>query len=388
MPLEKWIDRFKESDADELSIAFDLIKEAGARHSAGDMAKLQTIHDHTIALGASCPKMEAAVIELVGDVIPLREGAVGQDGTAYLKLIQPGWGSSGFYSAELLKRDGPKVFKSGLKNFWNHQTPAEELARPEGDLRDLASVLTEDAHYEDSGPAGPGLYAKARVFDQFRQPVDDLAKHIGVSIRAAGRAKEGEIEGKKGVIIEHLTRGISADYVTTPGAGGKILQLFEAARGRTSEKGENHMDDDALKRLIESAVSGAVAPLQAEVKYLREELDRPKPAEAIRRHLTGIRLPDAAKERIVNLLSNSVPLTESKAIDDAKLKPLVESAAKDEAVYIESMGYGRVAGLGTAVAPESETLKEADVLKESEKIFGRLMGNEKAGAVAARGRMF
>ena len=66
-----------------------------------------------------------------------------------------GRGTSGYYPAEVLERDGPKVFPAGTKNFWNHQTDAEEAARPEGDLRDLASVLTEDAHFENNGPTGP-----------------------------------------------------------------------------------------------------------------------------------------------------------------------------------------------------------------------------------------
>ena len=171
--------------------------------------------------------------ELLGDIVPLKEGAVGQDGSAYLKLISPGRGTSGYYPADVLERDGPKVFPKGTKSFWNHQTDAEEASRPEGDLRDLASVLTEDAHYEPNGPAGAGLYAKAKVFEQFRQPVDDLARHIGMSIRAHGKAQEGKApDGKIGPIIQALTRGISVDYVTTPGAGGQILQLFEAARGR------------------------------------------------------------------------------------------------------------------------------------------------------------
>ena len=170
MPLEKWIARFQEADADELLIAHDIIKEAGARHSKGDMAKLQTIHDHTIALGASCPTVEAADVEITGDAIPLKEGAVGQDGTAYLKLISPGWGSSGFYSSDLLKRDGPKVFPAGTKNFWDHQTAAEESARPEGSLRDLASALTEDAHYEETGTAGPGSTRKRKSLSSSGNP--------------------------------------------------------------------------------------------------------------------------------------------------------------------------------------------------------------------------
>ena len=187
-------------------------------------------------LGMS-PFPEAKVIEITGDCVALKEGAVGQDGTAYLKLIQPGWGSSGYYPAAVLERDGPRVFKNGLKNFWNHQTSAEEAARPEGDLRDLASVLTENAHYERNGPAGEGLYAKAKIFEQFKQPVDDLAKHIGVSIRASGKAKQGQAfpDGKKGTIIESLDSALSADYVTTLELAGRFCS-YSRPRGNARQK--------------------------------------------------------------------------------------------------------------------------------------------------------
>ncbi len=93
-------------------------REAGARHSKTDQDLIQNIHDHSLALGATpaTPESndngvdESAAIEVVGDVIPLREGAVGQDGTAYLKLIAPGWGSCGYYPDRVLERDGPTIF--------------------------------------------------------------------------------------------------------------------------------------------------------------------------------------------------------------------------------------------------------------------------------------
>lgn len=327
-------------------------------------------------------------VEITGDAVPLREGAVGQDGTAYLKLIAPGWGSSGYYSEAVLKRDGPKVFPNGTKNFWNHQTAEEETARPEGDLRDLASVLTEDAAYRADGPAGPGLYAKAKVFEGFRQPVDDLAKHIGMSIRASGVAKEGTAEGRTGKIIEKITRGVSVDYVTTPGAGGKILQLFEAARRPIPNPGETEMDEATVLRLIESKT----APLLAENRLLRERMTLIGAPAVINGLLRTIALPDASKARIVRTITPAVPFTEAGTIDEVKLKALVEAAAVEEAQFLESLhpGIGKVSGMGsgaaagTAAAPVEPDA--AAVLAEAEGIFGELLGDSSAGKRAAAGR--
>jgi len=279
--------------------------------------------------------MEAVSIDITGDCIPLKEGAVGQDGSAYLKLITPGWGSSGYYSPELLERDGSKAFPKGTKNFWNHQTDAEEVARPEGDLRDLASVLTEDAHWKPNGPAGPGLYARAKVFEQFRQPVDDLAKHIGVSIRATGKAKEGTAEGRKGPIIQELNRGISVDYVTTPGAGGQILQLFESARSRQTNSEEEDMDAVEAKALRESNQN-----LLAEVKKLRERDALREAGSVIKGFFVseGVLVGDAIEQRVTKrLLERSLPMTTTGELDTAATKKLWEAELKEECAFVSQV---------------------------------------------------
>lgn len=373
-------------------------KGAQAMH---DKATTQTAHDAAVKMGATCPDDceygddaddddtdadESAVLELVGDVIPLREGAVGQDGTAYLKLISPGWGSCGFYPPDVLERDGPKVFTAGTKNFWDHQTAAEEAARPEGSLRDLASVLTEDAHYESNGPAGAGLYAKANVFEQFRQPVDSLAKHIGMSIRASGKAKEGKApDGKSGKIIEQLTHGLSVDYVTTPGAGGQILQLFEAARGRvaptTTNLQENDMDAAELRKLQES-----VTAVQAENRKLRERQALTDAGGAVAEYFRTVQVSEAIRVRITDrVLAGTIPVTEAGDLDRAKVKTFAEAQLTEELAFLGRLNPQMVVGMGPKVAAgqlteaqraeqkeRAKTQKKA--LKESNRRFASLMG--------------
>jgi hypothetical protein len=372
--------------AGDVMAAVRSIGRAGAGNYSGDVIKRNIIR---IAKAKGFEKelpdawkggdaKEAADVDIAGDVIPLREGAVGQDGTAYLKLIAPGWGSSGYYSKELLKRDGPKVFPKGTKNFWNHQTAAEESARPEGDLRDLASTLTEDAHYEENGPAGAGLYAKAEVQPHFRQPVDSLAKHIGMSIRASGRAKEGKAEGKSGPIIEQFTRGISVDYVTTPGAGGKVLQLFEAARGsrpNPTNEGDIDMDEAALKRLIESAVGAATAPLMAEIKTLRERVSQPDRQASITALLEGVRIPATARALIVRNVLNDYPLTEAGVVDDKKLKERVEAELQVVgALLSETTGRPILLGVAAPANTQDPKLFEAQI-KEHETSYQETLGD-------------
>ena len=86
------------------------------------------------------PTNEAADADIAGDFVALAERAVRNDGVVNLKLIQPGWGSSGYYSQSMLERDGPKAFTRGTHMFWDHPSSTDEAARPERSLRDLAAV--------------------------------------------------------------------------------------------------------------------------------------------------------------------------------------------------------------------------------------------------------
>lgn len=171
---------------------------------------------------------------LVGDTIPLVEKAVRADDTIEVKIIQPGWNTSHsrYYPADVLERDAA-VFGSGLHMFWDHPTVTEAGERPERSLRDLAAVLVSDARWVPDHKLGAGLYADAQVRSRYRDDIDEIAEHIGVSIRANGMTRHGEMDGHFGAIVDRLTDAASVDFVTQPGAGGQIRQLFEAA-GRTA----------------------------------------------------------------------------------------------------------------------------------------------------------
>lgn len=330
--------------------------------------------------------------------VPLMERAVRSDGTIPVKIIQPGWGSSGYYPAEVLERDGPKIFRKGTKMYWNHQTATEEAERPEGDLNTLAAELTSDARYQASGPAGAGLYADAKVFEKYKAPVDDLAPHIGVSIRAYGKAVQGEIEGREGPIIQELTRARSVDFVTQPGAGGQILSLFEAARAvRTDKKTTtvsvdkpvketSSMDEKELQVLKES-----VATLQTNLGALQDENARLKEGLAMRdakdlvsEALTKVELPAATKARLLESLPKQAPLKDG-ALDKDTFGTLIKEAVRAEAQYLAQVaGLGSIRGLGESA--DDEEPGEEETAATLEEAFADLGLSEKSAKIAAAGR--
>ncbi len=311
-----------------------------------------------------------------------------------IKLIAPGKGASAFYPKEVLQRDGAKVFKAGTHVYLNHPTSAEEAARPEGDVKNLAGVTTTAAEWQESGAKGPGLYARMKVFADHGQMVEEKAPHVGMSIRAGGIAESGKT--RDGLpILKQLTHAESVDIVTRAGAGGMILT--ESAAGATQVQ-EGEMTPDEVKKLVESAVSTAVAEANKPVAELRQRALRGDAREEAQRLLETVTLPAEAKAKVISEALRSVPLTDKGDLDLKKFGESVAELAKTEGAYLAKVtGSGRVFGNGSSAAfseakPDKAALKEARKEREAEEehavsVYQRLGLSEAGAKVAAKGRV-
>lgn len=309
--------------------------------------------------------------EIMGDIVPLVEKATAPDGTIPIKIMQPGWGTSGYYSPELLERDGPKVFTAGTQMFIDHPTESEERERPERSVRDLAGELVEDAAWDPYNAFGPGLYSRAKPLGEFAGVLDQLAPHIGLSINARGRAKEGEAEGKEGAIIQEITARRSVDFVTVPGAGGQILELYEAARKGTPRK-ENTQEgnmanekelQEALDR--EKAANEKLEQTEKELGRLREVVILSKAKTFVSEKLAEAEIPELTKTRLTESLSKNPPVKEGE-LDEAAYEKAIEEAVKAEVDYLAKLtGSGAIKGMGGSEPPESD----AEALKKLEETW-------------------
>lgn len=168
--------------------------------------------------------------ELFSEAIPLGEavksGRVGRKFPAL--LIKQGWSlNDRFYSEALLKEYGPKAFKAGALMRSDHPTADERAAKPEGSIRDVVSVLASDAKWSDKHG---GLVAEVEIMPQHEGLLNErFAKAIGLSIRAYGTAEYGEIDGHEGMILTSFGEGSTVDWVTHPGAGGRVIDVLESA---------------------------------------------------------------------------------------------------------------------------------------------------------------
>ena len=263
-----------------------------------------------------------------------------------IKLIAPGAGSSAYYPREVLERDGPKVFKAGTHVYLNHATAAEEAARPEGDVKNLAGVLTTNASYSESHAKGPGLYARMKVFADHAQTVEEKAPHVGMSIRASGISEAGKMRDGRPVLKE-LTGAESVDVVTRAGAGGMILT--EAARdAATTQQEANGMTEAEQKQLREA--------LGISQSLLEKERRREAIAEGAR-VLRDVSLPGEAKEYIIEtVLKEALPLKDGQ-LDVAKF---TESVNAETRRFGGAIGARGVTGMGAAAPVEITEAQRAE----------------------------
>ncbi len=331
-------------------------------------------------------------LETFDETIPgdLKKDSISKSGIARIRIIKPGWGSSGYYSEAMLKRDAQKVYTPGLHMYLNHPTTKEEKERPERDLRDLAGNIVGNVVYEN-GPLGPGVYADALIFKDKREFLGEIAPYIGISHRVMGKSVTGEAEGKKGPIVESLEKGISVDYVTMPGAGGGIVQLYESWR-ESAQNTEQVTESEnmeitveavkgnaaVMKELRESILAeqeGGAEKLMAQIEEykkkiaeLQAELDRMKEAaavsEAIRYatvELGKSNLPEVTKTRLIEALPAKVTMKEG-MLDTETFGKIVTEAIKAEIEYIQKLTEtGKVRGFGgkPSDGKGKETLKES-----------------------------
>lgn len=149
-------------------------------------------------------------------------------GRYLIQFISPGWGSSGYYSPEVLSEAAEqRIIPAGTHMYADHPTESESIERPERSIRDLMAVTVEDARLSADG----ALVGEVQVVPQWRDTVEAVRDAIGVSIWGdATNIYEGQADGRTGRIIEGLAHVQSVDFVTRPGRGGKVLQLLESAR--------------------------------------------------------------------------------------------------------------------------------------------------------------
>lgn len=257
------------------------------------------------------------------------------EGKYRIRIIVPGQGSSGIYTAENLAESAP-LFKAGTEMFIDHPTESEEWERPERSIRDYAGVFLEDATVGEDG----ALYTVCKVFSGVNDLIKDKWEHIGVSINAWCNEPIAET----GVVP--VFAGVrSVDFVTAPGAGGGIVDLLESKRNNnlTKEEGMDKEIESAFSELrtefaslieaLGSKLDSVVASItEAKAEEVEEKVEESAPVDVDSMIDAGEKiaesgLPEAAIARVREAIKNGVDVDSALEAERSYLKEAAASTA-------------------------------------------------------------
>lgn len=360
-----------------------------------------------------------------------------------VRLISPGWGSSGHYSEAMLKETAANgVFKAGSHMYADHPTADQNEARPERSIKDLAAVTTSPGVWD-----GDGVYADVETFPGWTEALAAMKDHIGVSIRALGMAEQGEADGVPGTIISELSEIKSVDFVTRAGRGGQITALLESARqvseGTTTTGGPvsgtetqgtpatgtpNTLNEGVTNNAngLQFTIPGTVTEAEKQVSDLQRKLAEATATLEVRndavhqaaesKRLLGeaqtkiarlsatetarsktqtafaeSKLPDVCAgpviARVLGHEGGALPLTEANTLDDAKLTEAIKASVKAEETYVaqiaEALGVGAPKGLGGGTSVDMTDAQFEEALSG---MFQRTGTDKKTADQAAKGR--
>ena len=255
-----------------------------------------------------------------------------------IRIIAPGRGSTGMYTAPNLAESAP-LFVPGTHMFFDHQTMTEDWERPERSVRDLAGVFESGAEIMPDG----SLEADIKVYPSVNGIIRERWADIGVSINGWSVEEIGP-DGAVPVLA-----GIqSVDFVTRAGAKGAVLEVLESdgrwrvknpptpsnPTNRTQEEQAVKPEDickavsEALTAAMPAAIKEAAALLAAdqEKKAKAVEAERKAPAvdpyEAAAKVAEANDLPKEARARVMEAVKRGAGVDDAIEAERAYIKAI------------------------------------------------------------------
>lgn len=270
--------------------------------------------------------------------------AVADDGTVQIHLIRPCVGKGRgrhVYEAAMLKQHAESGHFDDWRMFVDHESP--EARRRAGGLprsfRDLGGRVVE-THWDPAVPAEGrfeqgAVVAKVLPVPWIQEMIRNDPKLAAVSVNThATGVKPTTRGGRPAYIVEGFDDEGSVDWVTRAGAGGKVVQLLEAAYPE-----DDHMDDEHLHKLLETVPDDTLSG------WLRES--RPAVAEALQSADHGEEDEDVTKDQIREAVLEALRSDEARTIiqeaqtDETAVKDQVTEALRE----VLPTAIGKAAGV-------------------------------------------
>lgn len=289
-------------------------------------------------------------------------------------IIASGWSKNDRYYPAATLQTAVGLFE-GTKAYADHP-PKGQSGRS---IFELAGWY-ENVHMDDTGRMRADLFVEDdRVWTKVQTAVEKKPDYLGISINALGKTSLGEVDGRKGPIVEAITHANSGDIVTTPAAGGGFEQLMMSDDGWLSAVLENidlrefreARPDlvDALKgELIDVRQTSAIRDLRDEVQRLEASLQASQVQAAQGLESNRALTSELHEARVDGLLSTSklpakwkVSLKESLLKAEAAGWPAILQREEEKAQSVPKRRPVRVTGAGgSAPTSTAQQMREAE----------------------------
>lgn len=249
-----------------------------------------------------------------------------------VRIATPGQGSSGYYTADVLREYGPVAIPAGTKSFLGHAKPEERS------LRDLVGFYPDGAYWSAEENA---LFADLEpATSKWADVLNELGPLAEASISVAGTK-----DAQGNVLTLAYARSNSVDLVAHAGLEGsglteQIESLIESARmgeveqkpGVTPGAGDRKHNMDKIEEqlatltsVVESLVAEKSAKAQAEAQAT---VDAAAISTAVNEALATYDAKIALIEAETELLPSQRVFLREQAKAGADVAPLIESAKK------------------------------------------------------------
>lgn len=254
-----------------------------------------------------------------------------------IRIIAPGRGSTGMYTAPNLAESAP-LFVPGTHMFFDHQTMTEDWERPERSVRDLAGVFESGAEIMPDG----SLEADIKVYPSVNGIVRERWADIGVSINGWSAQEIGP-DG----VVPVLAGIQSVDFVTRAGAKGAVLEVLESdgrwrvknpptpsnPTNRTQE--EQAVKPEEIVKAVSEAVAAAMPAAIKEAAALLAADQEKKVAEAKKNEAPAVD-PYEAAAKVAE--ANDLPKeARVRVMEAVKRGAGVDDAIEAERAYIKAI---------------------------------------------------
>lgn len=255
-----------------------------------------------------------------------------------IRIIAPGRGSTGMYTAPNLAESAP-LFVPGTHMFFDHQTMTEDWERPERSVRDLAGVFESAAEIMPDG----SLEADIKVYPSVNGIIRERWTDIGVSINGWSVDEIGP-DG----VVPPLAGIQSVDFVTRAGAKGAVLEVLESdGRWRvknpptpSNPTNTNVQEEQAVKpedickavseamaAAMPAAIKEAAAMLAADqekkvAEAKKDETPAVDPYEAAAKVAEAQDLPKEARARVMEAVKHGAGVDDAIEAERAYIKAI------------------------------------------------------------------